>query len=143
MRILLVVEPLNNSVFQLRIAIQHAANGIALMRRESPEFIEHTHISNLMDLEKGNLGSRKSNDEIAHSFSVGVRERRNYEDNKPTQHHDILTPALKVVHPSAASLHHWNNHPLLTIDEENDTRTPSAASTYDRTSSSPRPSILK
>uniref|UniRef100_A0A914YGK1 CBS domain-containing protein n=1 Tax=Panagrolaimus superbus TaxID=310955 RepID=A0A914YGK1_9BILA len=132
----------------LRIAIQQAANGIQPIKQQHGEFIEEE--PNVLDIEKGFInGPPKSprldhpHPEFAQHFVAGMELQRSAEEDV-VQHNDILTPALKVVHPSSASLHHYNNHPLLTIQEENDaTSLKSAPHSYERPSSPPRTSILK
>ena len=135
------------STFQLRIAIQQAANGAPPVKKESVEFIEESAMQSPDDMEKGNINFafvRKKTDHptLVHHFSAGIERKRTEVEKEPE--HDILTPALKVVHPSAASLHHFYNHPLLTIQEEDAFCSSQNSTIVDSANSSlPRPSILK
>lgn len=116
------------------------------MKNETPEFIEESSVNSPRDLEKGNISfafvrKKDEHPDLVHHFSAGI-ERQRHEEKEPE--HDILTPALKVVHPSAASLHHFYTFPLLTIEEE-DAFCSSQSSTIVESASSSivRPSILK
>uniref|UniRef100_A0A7E4WAY4 Chloride channel protein n=1 Tax=Panagrellus redivivus TaxID=6233 RepID=A0A7E4WAY4_PANRE len=139
------------SLRDLRIAIQQAANGVQPERTNTGEFIDvmtndtrcDDYVLPLHDLEHGHVKNPPAH--LVEHFAAGI-ERKRQATREPD--HDILTPSLKVVHPSAASLQHYTVHPLLTIQEENDYSGRSASSTLERITGSPdspvaRPSILK
>uniref|UniRef100_A0A915DCL2 Chloride channel protein n=1 Tax=Ditylenchus dipsaci TaxID=166011 RepID=A0A915DCL2_9BILA len=66
-----------------------------------------------------NPGDEVSNMQVSPGFHE-ILERKRNESSGCEEVHDVLTPTLKIVHASSASLHHFVNHPMLTIQEENE-----------------------
>ncbi|KAH7704783.1 CRE-CLH-3 protein [Aphelenchoides avenae] len=138
----------------LRIAIEKAQNGLPLKKDEPSSIEPLTTVDFGSDPEKGiangSVDHSTMPEDVAQSFKEEIdRKRSQYSADESV--HDVLTPPLKIVHPSSASLHHFHNHPMLTMIQEEQEHQHSLSrksslkspnSTTSRQSDEARPSIL-
>ncbi|CAD5228660.1 unnamed protein product [Bursaphelenchus okinawaensis] len=117
----------------VRIAIQNAQSGVPLNAQTdtNTSTTNTTHDMAETDVEKGlpedgsQYGSQyntvEPHPEVAQNFMEQIeRHRLKLEQRNNSEVHDLLTPPLKIVHPSQADLQRFYNHPMLTIHEENE-----------------------
>ncbi|KAK0405041.1 hypothetical protein QR680_017775 [Steinernema hermaphroditum] len=94
----------------LRIALQSAQPGQELTRTDEDESFSLSSSDDVTPSEivHGDVESQRE--------AQGEPMKRVMSEGESVK--DILTPPLKIVHPSSASLHRFHNHPMLTIFEE-------------------------
>uniref|UniRef100_A0A1I7S0E5 Chloride channel protein n=1 Tax=Bursaphelenchus xylophilus TaxID=6326 RepID=A0A1I7S0E5_BURXY len=115
----------------VRIAIQNAQSGVPAGGPPETPSVTVTADTYDADAEKGlgeegsqygsNYNTMEPHPEVAQNFMEQIeRHRMKLEQTNNSEVHDLLTPPLKIVHPSQADLQRYYNHPMLTIHEESE-----------------------